>query len=61
MQLFERIKIYVDIRRNVRPRNKVEVKHRVKKVTVNSPIIVDETRLQGVAVEGRGDEGAGYG
>lgn len=27
----------------------------------SSPIIVDETRLQGVAIEGRGDEGAGYG
>lgn len=27
----------------------------------DSPIIVDEAGLQGVAIEGRGDEGAGYG
>lgn len=28
---------------------------------IHSPVIVDETRLQGIAVECRRDEGAGYG
>lgn len=34
---------------------------RNREVVLNSPVIVDETRLQGVAVECRRDEGAGYG